>query len=154
MSKYEWKTPGLYRISADTVGAEIEQLCNIKGEVSASDVVDIATDIDSPLHSCFEWDDDIAAIKYREEQARALLRNLVTVVVGDSDIESQPVRAFVHIRSESGSGYKPITVVVQDKKDTAYMLERAKAELRSFTVKYNALSELAELFDIIDKLVN
>lgn len=152
-SKYDWKTPGLYSVSADVAGAQIENLYHIKGEVNAADVVQVASNADNPLHSCFEWIDDIAAQKYREQQARVLIGNLVTVVVTDSNEESQPVRAFIHIRDKAESGYKPITVVVSDRKDTKYMLERAKAELQSFTTKYGALSELASLFKAIREVL-
>jgi len=46
------------------------------GILTPSAVVDEARPEDSPLHAAFEWDDSIAAEKYRLEQARRLLRQV------------------------------------------------------------------------------
>lgn len=45
------------------------------GKITPLQLVEAAQDTDSPLHGYFEWDDTEAAQKYREAQARTLLRS-------------------------------------------------------------------------------
>ncbi len=53
------------------------------GKLTPASVVSDASDPASPLHSCFEWDDSVAAHKYRLEQARVLIRSVKCVSVID-----------------------------------------------------------------------
>lgn len=76
---------------------KIESDCSI---ITPALVVQRATPKNSPLHKYFEWDDTVAAERYREWQARQLI---MTVYVVPSDApDSEPVRAFVNIKSEEG----------------------------------------------------
>lgn len=55
---------------------EVNRLAKLGGgRITPRALVDAARDPDSPLHSFFEWDDSEAAEKYREMQARTLLRS-------------------------------------------------------------------------------
>jgi hypothetical protein len=40
------------------------------GELTAAETLEAARDPNSPIHSCFQWDDSLAAEQYRLEQAR------------------------------------------------------------------------------------
>lgn len=46
----------------------------VNGKLTAEDVVEAAKDEDSPLHEHFEWDEGVAAAKWRLEQGRQLIR--------------------------------------------------------------------------------
>lgn len=46
------------------------------GRLTPAIVVAAATDPESPLHNRFTWDDTEAAIKHRENEARALIRTV------------------------------------------------------------------------------
>ena len=67
-------------VSGQIVGKTIEAIKRRNaGSVTPSQVIDEAQSEDSPLHPCFTWDDSDAAQKYREEEARRLIRCYVIV---------------------------------------------------------------------------
>ena len=123
-----------------------EELLTLGDDFKPVDVVNAARNENSELHKCFEWDDSIAAEKYRIEQARKVVQFLV--IQEETVPEDRPeVRYFV--KTDKTEGYKPTEVVV--KIDTEYqkLLKQAWAELQAFKAKYNMLSELQEIFDLI-----
>ena len=61
-----WKIEGIFKANAQKCYEEISKLNRITPE----DILNQAKDINSELHKCFEWDDTIAANKYRLQQAR------------------------------------------------------------------------------------
>lgn len=67
MNTIEWKIKGLYK--ADPVKV-YEEINSIGEEYTPADIVELAEDPGSELHKCFEWDDSIAADKYRLIQAQ------------------------------------------------------------------------------------
>lgn len=84
---------------------------NPNGMLRPSDVVDAARNPASPLHTHFEWNDGDAAEKWREEQARQLIRG-VTITL--SKKEPVKVRAYVSLPAdrESGAGYRSMRDVM------------------------------------------
>lgn len=72
----KWKKgfESLYKADANLVANEILE---IGDNVSPKEVLDKAKQEDTELHKCFEWDDGIAAEKYRLSQAGGILRTLV-----------------------------------------------------------------------------
>lgn len=88
------------------------------GVLEARDVVDDARDFNSPLHDCFEWDDSIAGEKYREEQARVLIK---TVYIQKRVSEHKKAVPF-YVRdpkcNSKKQGYTPI-VKIKTKKEEA-----------------------------------
>jgi len=59
------------------MAAELNRLAKQNGgKITPRMVVDAARDDNSPLHDYFEWNDSEAAEKYREMQARTLLRSV------------------------------------------------------------------------------
>jgi hypothetical protein len=144
-----------YRIPvpADVAGAELERLAGISGgELTPPRVVESAKKKSSPIHDCFEWDNSEAAQRYREEQARYLIRSVVVVY---SETEpTKEVRAFVNVMNEeSAPSYRPIGVVMEDRALRAQVLERARMELAGWRRRYSELQEYAEVFSAIDKAV-
>lgn len=149
--KIVWK-PGYHSkgVSAQTAYDVINGLYE-KGKMEASDLVDASRPEDAPLHSLFEWNDSIAAEKYREDQARYIIRH-VCVVQEDEENESAPVRAFFQIDNES-STYEPTLVIMNDEEKYERLLDIAKRELKAFENKYRQLEELRNVFDAIDELI-
>lgn len=141
----EWKVKGLYKADAEKVYSEIKDL----GEsFSPQDIVDAATDESSELHKCFTWDDTDAAAKWRKQEARILVANII-VKVETSDNEKVNIRV---IESTNRNEYKPTSVIVQIAEDYASLFARAKAELKAFKVKYHTVRELQNIFEAIDEL--
>lgn len=139
------------RFSAQVVGEMCEELSNTIG-LTPKTLLDANRDMDTPLHDYFEWDNDVAAEKYREEQARYIIRSLV-VIPQDTEPE---VRAFQSIILENDDNvFEHVNTIVKREDLTAQMLEKAKKELYAFQTKYNSLrtyTELSEVFTSIDNL--
>ncbi len=150
---YQWKIPGVYPVSADAAGKEIEGCKNEEGFITPEAVIARAKVANSAIHGCFEWDDKIAASRYRLHQAGELIRNIVTVSVSDSDAGKLAVRAFVNIKGSSERGYKSITAVVNDPKEYRYLLICAKRELEAFSRKYESLAELGGVMSAIREVL-
>lgn len=145
---YKWKTPGVIPVDAQTAGEELQRIYQEKGGLNPSDIVEESRHDSAPLHPCFEWDDEIAAEKYRQTQAMQIVRSIVTIQESDKK-EPQEVRAFVHVQKS----YHPISVVIDNKEQMEELLASALSELKAFQRKYNSLVELSLLFDAIEKVI-
>lgn len=145
--KVAWKINGIFNADANLVAEEINE---IGSEYSCSQIVDAARDPRTELHKCFEWDDGIAAEKYRLTQAQLVIRSLVVVRdKPDGSAEKTNVRVIVNT-GERKNTYKPFRLVVRDHDEYERLLETAREELRCFKEKYKMLSELEEIFKLID----
>jgi hypothetical protein len=135
------------------------------GVIRPAVVVDEARPTDSPLHPAFLWDDTEAAERFRQEQARLLIRSVVVMSDTTPDLAAA-VRAFVHIsvpddETTEDDDQEPTRVYVNrayiDTESAlrspslrAQVLAQALAELSALTRKYRELVELAEVFAAID----
>jgi len=148
---YDWKFH--MAVDAQEVGEYFEELETEHGQVTPKSVLESARPKGSLLHPCFEWDDGIAAEKYREDQAGRIIRNLV-VRVERAEEQKEPVqvRAFVNIKTETKSIYLPIAKVLSEDSFRQQMLDTAWGELRAFRIKYSDLKELSGVFSLIDGL--
>lgn len=147
---YKWKIDGVWKQDANIVGNELKILAD-NNDLSPESVLETARYEDSPLHDLFEWDDRIAAEKYRLSQARRIIQQIV-LVNDHPNAETRELRAFV-TESRSDGHYQLITTVVEDPDTYEVLLKRAKFELQMFRDKYKAILELKELFDEIDKVI-
>lgn len=173
--KWTWKdksrAPRKRKVNPQAAGELIESLRKEgNGLIQPSVIVDAATNENSPIHNWFTWDDTAAARKFREEEARLLLRSLQPIhVVVEIDkgkaVEAKPAVTYVHVREtvidqegvgDTVSGY----VTVNDAMDRSDYREQVMAEAASllmgirrrfeFLEKYS--KELAEVFKAIDTL--
>ena len=141
--RYAWKMDGIFDCDANDVMSELERLGD---HYTLKDVVDLARDENTALHKCFEWDDAIAAEKYRESQAGTVIRMIV--YVDQKTEEKTNIRAVVttDIRKE----YSPTRLVMRNKSEYEALLDRAMNELRAFKAKYSMLKELDYILELID----
>ena len=142
---YKWKIPK-YKCDAETAYNEINSL----EVISQQNIVDLARDVNNPLHNDFEWDDAVAGEKYRCEQAS---RMLLALIVIDEKLTQKPdteIRAFVSVPEPRT--FEPIRAVIQNKDKREYMLSQALKELQAFQRKYAILTELEPVFDAIESL--
>jgi hypothetical protein len=143
-----WKMSGIFKADAEKVSAEIE---SIGPEATPAEIVEKAKDESTELHKCFEWDDSIAAQRWRLQQARQIVCFLVYEEEKKEETKEQaPIRFFV--KASPSRGYQPTKLVVRDKDEYQAMLDRAVRELKAFKEKYQRLSELEAVFDAIDEL--
>jgi len=142
----EWKIKGIFKADAKKVAEEINSI----NEITPSSVLESARDKDSELYKCFTWDDGIAAEKWRLEEARKIIRNLVVQKKEDAEVETTPIRMFFKDSDEVTTGsYKPISMIVRDEDKYESLLQQAMKELRAFKNKYSMLTELDYIIELI-----
>lgn len=144
---YQWKIPRLYSVDAQVAGEELERIYDERGELSPKNVVDASRNEEAPLHGCFEWDNEVAAEKWREDQASHIIA-AITIIGANEEKQEREVRAFIHAQGS----YHPISVVIADRDKTEEMLQTALGELKAFRRKYETLQQLTPVFKEIDKL--
>lgn len=148
-----WKTGYKSRANAQRVA---EEIVSIGDEVTKQQIVDKARDEDTELHKCFEWNDSVAAERYRIVQAGEILRHLVIKRTPEQVKEERPeIRIFHNIETETDDGatkraYKPIQYIVQNRDEYQELLKQALAELHAFKQKYKILKELDYILELID----
>ena len=143
---YQFKAGSHIRADAQVAGEMCERLA-AEGRLDAKTLVEENRPEDAPLHGEFEWDNDAAADRWREHQARHII-NCLTVKVE----EREPIRAFFSIE-RSDPQYKHIDSIMRSKSETESLLEMALSELRAFERKYAQLEQLAKVFYAIEELV-
>lgn len=144
-----WKI-NKYPVSADVAKAEFDRIYEKFGELTAKSVVDENREKTAPLHSCFEWDDAVAAERYREKQAGDMIRCLVTIKEPEIDGEPIVVRAIVKTTEK----YEPITVAIKSEEKYAVLLQDALNDAKWFMRKHAQLAELYKVFDAIREFKN
>lgn len=134
------------KVSAQIAGEELERIYQENGELDPAHVVEESRPENAPLHPCFEWNDAVAAEKYREYQAQSIIQN-VTVETEHLTTDA-PIRAFVHVQNT----YMPVDIVLNDAEKAEELLMSALRELKSFQRKYNSLSSLQPVFEAIQEV--
>ena len=153
MSKqiYQFKPLSCIKADAQAVGEVCARL-DEEGRLTPENLLEESRDEDAPLHDHIEWDDTVAAEKYRVSQCAHVIRCIVTVVKHE---KSEVVtKAFVSVHEPGGKKdvYRGVSVALQDVTTRETILRNAKRELMTFKSKYIQLRELAGVFDAIDQL--
>lgn len=169
-SKYSWKGGYQYKVSADTVGGVLNRIEQKEGQVTKEAFLDYSRDENSETHSLFEWNDSIAAEKYRLRQAGNIIAQLeVTIVHEDTQpreitaqIETEEpkehqINAFVNIAPKAptvSATYYNVSRAMSDEETRKQVLRNALFELQAFERKYKNFTEFAELFEVIERVAN
>ena len=144
---YKFKSGTRLKVSAQAAGELCAKL-ESQGKLTPHEVVEASRPDDAPLHAAFEWNDNIAAEKYRETQAGYIIRSIEVVI----EEASEPTRAFQSIVITEGEReYREITRILSIQSDREQLLAAARHELAAFKRKYKVLEELAEVFAAIDR---
>jgi hypothetical protein len=138
------------------------------GLIDPIKVVDYARNPDTSLHKKFQWDDTIAAEKYRIYQARQIIRLELVIVHQDtrgkvhilSDVTEEKgkiVRAFVSLEDDRQAddvrGYRSVMDVLSHEDLRVKLLEQAKNDMNIFLRKYSVLTELAKVFEAMNEII-
>lgn len=110
------------------------------GRLTPELVVKDATDPDHPLHQEFEWDDRVAAGKYRRVQARELIRS-VRVSYAAADGRPTEIRAFQSVRRPTGFVYEPTDEVARDDIAAKVLLADMEREWHALRKRYDSFAE-------------
>lgn len=136
----KWRVDNLFKADANKCYAEILELERITPEK----VLERAKDENSELHKCFEWNNDVAAEKYRTIQAGNVIRMLY---IEPKSEDAPPVRV---LSRTFDTVYQPTRTFLTNATEYEDLLKRALSELESFRKKYETLSELEQVFEQID----
>lgn len=148
---YRWKPAAHVSIDAQAAGEELEQIkVAHNGRLDAGTVVEKARSRRSVLHEHFEWDDAIAAGKFRVEQASYLIRMIELSPMPEAP-EAPPVRAFVSVRQEEEQFYVSTRDALSDPELRQQVLDQAWRELEAWRQRHAELVEFAKIFAQIDK---
>jgi len=131
--QYQWKIKSFARkVNPDDAIQEIERIENVYGKITAETILKAASNEKSPLHELFQWDDTLAAQKYRLSQARTLINNIEVIYISDGEERSIP--AYEIVRTEETQQYKHIETLTVDeiqqvRENTIQALNSLKAKL-------------------------
>ena len=136
----------------------MQELASLQ-QLTPKKLVELGRDPEHVLHKYFQWHDDIAAEKYRENQARRLIQSIkVTVVTAESQV--MKVRAVMSLPPSAVNGETKrryaLTSEVANSADVQQRLrEEAMVELARIRRKYEdlgALPEFAAVFAAVDAI--
>lgn len=147
-----WAIDGIIKADANKVASEMYHIGKVNGnnEFKPQELVDYArNNPNSELHKCFEWNDTIAAEKYRVNQAREVIRYLrITVPTENGKTEKTAIRMFVSTNNHDNN-YKATEIVFQNKSEYDKLLAEAMSELQAFKRKYKGIKELGKILALI-----
>ena len=124
---------------ATTVRLALEAMA-AEGPLTASRIVEEATDPAHPLHDRFNWDDTDAAHQWRLQQARRLI---VSVSIRPEGARRR-IPLFIHVPADYGEG-EYLSGAVIARQPEAW--ERARDQvLRALEATQESLAELEEVY--------
>lgn len=142
---YAFKTGSFIKADAQAAGEMCEKLA-ADGRLTAKNLVDENRPEEAPLHNEFEWDNDLAADKWRDQQARHIIGSLIVKAE-----QREPVRAFFNI-TRNEPNYNHIETILESTDNTEKLLKTALNELIAFKKKYEMLEQLSKVFDAIEEV--
>ena len=129
-----------------TLQEVLDEVREVHGKLTAPIVVAAATPETHPLHNRFEWDDRIAGPKYREVQAREIIRSVKIVRKETEKGEAINVRAYVAYDDGDGHReYVPTEEVVMNDIQLAIVLRDMKRRWTDLRVAYGHMVEFADM---------
>ena len=137
-----WRIQGYYKADAQKVAEEIGF-----GKFTPLEVLEKAKDETTELHKCFEWNDSIAAEKYRLEQAK----NIIRMLVYEKETKEQAVVRY-YAKTETKHVYQSTKQFLVQEDEYQGLLRRALAELEAFKKKYHTLTELESIFEAMETI--
>lgn len=113
------------------------------GTITPAVVLETAKDPKNPLHAHFEWDDGKAAIAYRMDQAREIVR-----VIRVEDEDEEPRQAFLSISDGGGTAYHRVGDVMRSSGLQLRVLAQAERDLQAWERRYSSLSDICDLVKV------
>lgn len=169
-SKYSWRPGYNYKVAADVVGSVLEKIEERDGEVTSLAFLEYSRPEESETHSMFEWNDGIAAEKWRMFQSGRIINQLdVEMVIVEAEHETaeleieEPAESRTHSVSAymnvvpKGPGtpgtYRNAYSAMEDEQLRRQVLLNANNELQAFARKYQQYQEFAGVIAEIRKVM-
>lgn len=156
---YEWDSYYKYSVDANVVGGITEYLERKDGEVTTTSFLDVAKDKNSPIHGMFEWDNKVAANKYRLAQAAKIIAALrVVVVTNNEESPEKKVSAFVNVNPARNTTAKSIYMNVNNalsNEDTrSVVLNRMYRDMQAFIDRYYTFDEVSNVIQAMSEVLD
>lgn len=161
VNKFVYAPGAVHKVPAQVAGEVCAEL-EAKGNLTPKALVDVARPEDAPMHPEFEWDDAVAAERYREQQASAVIRHLVVKLTRDEEAVEEDgedreytVRAYssTHEPHKGAGVYKYTPRMLSDEEEREILLSNARRDATSFMSKYGTLVEVAGIIDSMKAFV-
>ena len=152
MAAYEYSYCGMssfFKNPAEVAGPVCQKLRESPQGLTPKSLLDASRDEDAPLHNEFEWDDNVAAEKFREQQAANIIRHIMIIRTDIQEVRQSRNRAFVS-KGENDTAYVPLDEALSNEKWKANLLKAARIDAERFVAKYNRLAELAGVINAIN----
>lgn len=154
--KFSWRSGYSYKVSADTVGGVLEDIEKRDGVVTSESFLDYSRPEDSSTHGLFEWDDSIAAEKYRKRQATQIINQLEVQIVYEESLQDEAqvevipivVSAYVNVRKKAPkepAAFVNVIAAQEDKELWTQVMRNAIVEMNTFSRKYSRYKEFAKV---------
>lgn len=133
------------------VDRELEKIYKRHKVVTVDVVLEEAEKETHPLHSCFEWDNERAAQKYRIVQAYSLIMasKFIVSLVENGNATPQQIKGTAQVRrlvsSFRGEGFRMRVDALKDAESRAAIIESKKSQLRSWCNSTIDIQELEPL---------
>lgn len=154
-NRYAWRPGYRSNVSAKVVGQRLAELAQANDDaITPALVVEDARPDDAPLHRGFEWDDSVAGEKWREDEARRMIRNCY-VVMKDADTGlEETCLGNVSVKLADGTnGYITTMRAVFDDDLRGQVEAEAMRAFQALRQRYDHIRSLAGVFREIDKVV-
>ena len=125
--------------SESSVDQALSALNDAHGRLTTDIVLEAATNVDSPLHKIFEWDDTVAAHAHRRWQARRLIKS-VKIERPDGDLTPR----YLSIKIENERWYEDISLIVQDHDKYISVLTDIEAMIKDLEHRIESLIQLQD----------
>jgi hypothetical protein len=138
-----------YRFKGDA-SKVANEIRSIGDDVTPQQIVEYAKDENTELHKCFTWDNNVAAEKWRLQEARQIVVCL-RITKEENEVKTNtPIRVFY--KTDDDGGYKPTQVIVKNADEYEKLLNRVTNELKTFRNKHKNLIEFEEVWSAIDNI--
>lgn len=128
---------------AGSLRDHLQAIYDLHGKLTPAVVVAEASDPEHPLHEKFEWDDSVAAQKYRERQAAGLIRSARVVYVEPTDDQPErSVRAYHSTLDEDHKPvYRPLEEIAANPLAREMLLREMRRDILALKRRYEGVSE-------------
>lgn len=150
--RFEWIRDAASRgVPVDLVAQAISTIEAQHGTIDPERLVEMARPKKSPLHPLFDWDDTVAARKWRVHQAKLTIRAVRVFYPENPD---RKVPAFVYVRQveeEEKPGYMTTARALGQVRTRDSVLDDALYGLNNLRRRFDGLRELASVYEAIDE---
>lgn len=126
----------------------LEKIYERDGDLQVRAVVEEARDENSPLHGEFTWEDDEAAERWREVEARNLIRRFKLEIVREDRVIG--VNRYTSVEVGNSRAYRRTEDVAADENFREAYRRRVIAQLEQFADKLRAFEEFSSVVVAIE----